>query len=100
MRRLRILSPRRGAERPPANIKDYKGLKKDNLRDNMTTMELALNMLAEATTAEISRTENPQGYVASANIAHRGGQIAGEARLRHKQDIRLYRPLKPQTICH
>lgn len=62
--------------------KDYKGLKKENLRDNMTTMELALNMLAEATTAEISRTENPQGYVASANIAHRGGQIAGEARQR------------------
>lgn len=62
--------------------KDFKGLKKENLRDNMTTMELALNMLAEASTAEISRTENPQGYAASANIAHRGGQIAGEARKR------------------
>lgn len=62
--------------------KDFKGLKKENLRDNMTTMELALNMLAEASTVEISRTENPQGYAASANIAHRGGQIAGEARKR------------------
>lgn len=62
--------------------KDFEGLKKENLRDNMTTMELALNMLAEASTAEISRTENPQGYAASANIAHRGGQIAGEARKR------------------
>ena len=62
--------------------KEYKGLHKENLRDNMTTMELALNMLAEASTAEISRTENPQGYAASANIAHRGGQIAGEARQR------------------
>lgn len=62
--------------------KDYKGLKKESLRDNMTTMELALNMLAEATTAEISRTENPQGFAASANIARRGGKIAGEARQR------------------
>ncbi len=62
--------------------KDFKGLRKESLRDNMTTMELALNMLAEASTAEISRAENPQGYTASANIAHRGGQIAGEARKR------------------
>lgn len=60
--------------------KQFKGLKKENLRDNMTTMELALNMLAEATTAEISRNENPQGFVASAQVARRGGKVAGDAR--------------------
>ena len=42
--------------------KDYKGLKKESLRDNMTGMELILNMLAEGTTTEISKTENPQGF--------------------------------------
>ena len=60
--------------------KKFKGLKKESLRDNMTTMELALNMLAEATTAEISRAENPKGFSKSADIAHRGGAIAGETR--------------------
>lgn len=62
--------------------KQYKGLKKESLRDNMTTMELALNMLAEATTVELSKTENPQGFRESAKIAHQGGQIAGETRAR------------------
>lgn len=60
--------------------KQYKGLKKESLRDNMTTMELALNMLAEATTVELSKTENPKGFRQSAKIAHKGGQIAGETR--------------------
>ena len=62
--------------------KQYKGLKKESLRDNMTTMELALNMLAEATTVELSKSENPKGYRASAKVAHKGGQIAGETRAR------------------
>lgn len=62
--------------------KQYKGLKKESLRDNMTTMELALNMLAEATTVELSKSENPKGYHASAKVAHKGGQIAGETRAR------------------
>ena len=60
--------------------KHLKGLKKESLRDNMTTMELALNMLAEATTAEISRAENPKGLAASAKVAQRGGKIAGNTR--------------------
>lgn len=60
--------------------KHLKGLKKESLRDNMTTMELALNMLAEATTAEISRAENPKGFAASAKVAQRGGKIAGNTR--------------------
>lgn len=46
----------------------------------MTTMELALNMLAEATTVELSKSDNPKGFRASAAVAHRGGRIAGETR--------------------
>ena len=60
--------------------KQFKGLKKESLRDNMTTMELALNMLAEATTVELSKTSNPKGFKQSAEVAHRGGKIAGETR--------------------
>ena len=62
--------------------KAFKGLKKESLRDNMTTMELALNMLAEAATAEISRAENPKGFKQSANVALKGGKIAAETRTR------------------
>lgn len=62
--------------------KDFKGLKKESLRDNMTTMELALNMVAEAATVEISKAENPKGFRQSANIAHKGGKIAADTRAR------------------
>ena len=60
--------------------KKFKGLKKENLRDNMTNIELALNILAEASTTEISKAQNPKGFHQSAEVARRGGQIAGEAR--------------------
>lgn len=60
--------------------KNLKGLKKENLRDNMTNLELVLNMLAEVTTTEISKNENPHGMEQSKAIAKRGGEIAGEAR--------------------
>ncbi|MCI6272643.1 MAG: phage antirepressor protein, partial [Erysipelotrichaceae bacterium] len=60
--------------------KDYKGLKKENLRDNMTTLELVLNMLAEATTTELTNTTNPQGLEENKKIAKRGGSIAGNTR--------------------
>lgn len=60
--------------------KYFKGLKKESLRDNMTTMELALNMVAEAATVEISQTENPQGFNESAKVAHKGGKIAADTR--------------------
>ncbi|NDK08956.1 hypothetical protein EOM39_07005 [Candidatus Gracilibacteria bacterium] len=60
--------------------KDYKGLKKENLRDNMTNLEIVLNMLAEATTTEISKTENPNGLQESRKVAKRGGNVAGQAR--------------------
>ena len=60
--------------------KDFKGLKKENLRDNMTTLEIVLNMLAEATTTELTKTNNPQGLAENKQVAKRGGSIAGNAR--------------------
>ena len=60
--------------------KQFKGLKKESLRDNMTNIELALNILAEASTTEISKAQDPQGFGEAAEIARRGGEIAGEAR--------------------
>lgn len=60
--------------------KILKNLKNENLRDNMTNIELVLNMLAEASTSEISKQENPKGFEKSKNIARRGGKVAGAAR--------------------
>ena len=60
--------------------KRLKGLKKENLRDNMTDLEIAIKMLTEATTTQISRNENPEGMSESAGIARRGGAVANEAR--------------------
>lgn len=60
--------------------KQYKGLKTESLRDNMTNLELVLNMLAEATTTEISKERKPQGTVANRKIAAEGGEIVGNTR--------------------
>ena len=60
--------------------KEYKGLKKENLRDNMTNQELVLNMLAEMATTDISKARNPQNFTEHADTARRGGSIAKEAR--------------------
>lgn len=63
--------------------KDYKNLKnikKGNLRDNMSTLELTLNQLAEATTTELTKTYNPQGFDENEKITRQGGKIAGDAR--------------------
>ena len=60
--------------------KQLKGLKKENLRDNMTDLEIAINMLAEATTTQISKNENPKGMAESAGITRRGGAVANDAR--------------------
>ena len=61
--------------------KNHKGLKKENLRDNMSTLELVLNMLAEATTTEISKQKQPESFEESRMVAIEGGEAAGEARL-------------------
>ena len=60
--------------------KNLKGLKKENLRDNMTNLELVLNMLAEATTTEISKENNPVTFADNKKIAKKGGEIAGNTR--------------------
>ena len=60
--------------------KNYKGLKKESLRDNMTNTELILNMLGEVATTEISKSDNPHGFEESKKVAHDGGSIAGNAR--------------------
>ncbi len=65
------------------NTKEYKvlkGLKKENLRDNMTNTELILNMLAEASTKDISQAKNPRNFTESKKVAKQGGTIAGNAR--------------------
>ena len=60
--------------------KNLKGLKKENLRDNMTTLELVLNMLAEATTTEISKQKAAEGLRENVEVARSGGKVAGDAR--------------------
>tara|TARA_Y100000310_G_C20693549_1_gene823961 strand:- start:3153 stop:4004 length:852 start_codon:yes stop_codon:yes gene_type:complete len=71
-------------------VKEYKklkNLKKENLRDNMTNLELVLNMLAEATTTEISKKEQPNSLRANKHVAKRGGRIAGNTRKEIEQQI-------------
>ncbi len=65
--------------------KIFKGLKKENLRDNMTNLELVLNMLAEATTTEISKENNPKTFEDNKRIAKKGGEIAGDTRKKIEQ---------------
>ncbi len=60
--------------------KNYKGLKKENLRDNMTNLELIFSMLGEAATTEITKSENPIGFIENKKVSRKGGQIAGDAR--------------------
>ena len=67
--------------------KEFKGLRKENLRDNMTNVELMLNGLAEAAATEMSKRENPKGFVENANIAHRGGNVAHVAREQLEQEL-------------
>ena len=67
--------------------KKYKGLHKENLRDNMTNIELVLNMLAEVTTTGISKNEKPQTFEQNKEIAKRGGNIAKNARKEYEQEL-------------
>ena len=67
--------------------KDFKGLKKQNLRDNMSTTELILNMLAETATKDIANTSNPQGLEENKKVAKRGGHVAKVAKETLEQEI-------------
>ncbi|MBT4287425.1 MAG: hypothetical protein HOD92_08795 [Deltaproteobacteria bacterium] len=68
------------ADKSVKDYKKFKGLKKQNLRDNMTNLELVLNMLAEASTTEISKNKNPSSFIENKVIARQGGHVAGTAR--------------------
>ncbi len=75
--------------------KELKGLKKENLRDNMTNIELVLNMLAEVTTTTLSRQEQPEGFDESKNVAIRGGKVANTAREEYEKTtgVKVVSPL-------
>ena len=84
-------------------IKEYKNikdLKKENLRDNMTNLELVLNMLAETSTTELSKKEKPKTFVASKKIARKGGEVAGNARrdLENKLGNSVISPLNAKGL--
>ena len=71
------------------SVKEYKqlkGLKKENLRDNMTNIELVLNMLAEVTTTAISKQENPKTFEENKKVARRGGNVANDAKKRIEEE--------------
>jgi len=77
------------------DYKEMKGLKKENLRDNMTNLELVLNMLAEVTTTAISRSRQPESFEQSRDIAIEGGSVAGSARreIEHRTGRPVVSPL-------
>lgn len=64
----------------PSEYKKYKGLKRQNLRDHMNVLESLFSQLGEAATTEITKAENPQGFIPNKSVSQRGGRIAGEAR--------------------
>lgn len=74
------------ADKTAKEYKQFKGLKKENLRDNMTNKELVLNMLAELSTKEISESTQPETFSDHKDVARRGGNIAREARLRLEEE--------------
>ena len=69
------------ADKSVKQYKNFKGLRKQNLRDNMTNLELVLNMLAEASTTEISKEQNPKGLSENKKVAKKGGNVAKQARI-------------------
>lgn len=66
--------------------KRFEGLRQENLRDNMSTTEIILNMLAETATKDISKQDQPQSFAESQQVARRGGRIAGNARKELEQE--------------
>lgn len=82
--------------------KQFKGLKKESLRDNMTNMEIALNMLAEASATELSKQRNPQGFNQQKRVAKDGGSVAKAARtqLESKLGHKVISPAKASDYLH
>lgn len=75
------------SDKTTRDYKEYKGLKKENLRDNMTNTELILNMLAEASTTELSKKHQPQTFQENISVAIKGGNVAKSARQQLEQDL-------------
>lgn len=88
------------ADKSTKEYKRFKGLKKENLRDNMTNKELVLNMLAELSTKEISQVSDPETFDDHKDIARRGGSIAREARMRLEEETGqvVISPLNAKTV--
>jgi DNA-damage-inducible protein D len=70
----------------PSQYKKLKGLKRENLRDHMTDLELIFSMLSEASTTHITKVEHPDGFIENKNVARRGGNVAGIARKKLEQE--------------
>lgn len=64
----------------PSEFKQIKNLKRENLRDHMTDLELLFSMLGEASTTEIVKTQHPKGFIENKKAAKKGGKVAGDAR--------------------
>lgn len=81
-------------------FKEHKNLKKENLRDNMTNLELVLNMLAEATTTEISKEKKPKDFIENKIIAKQGGTIAGNTRkaIEAKSGKKIVSPMNAKKV--
>ena len=75
------------ADRTTKSYKQFKGLKKENLRDNMTNIELALNTLAEASVTEISKQRRPKGFQQNVKVARSGGSVAKAARTQLEKQL-------------
>lgn len=88
------------ADKTAKEYKQFKGLKKENLRDNMTNKELVLNMLAELSTKEISESHNPQDFEDHVEIARQGGSVARNARieLEEKTGQKVVTPLNAKSM--
>lgn len=80
--------------------KEFKGIKKENLRDNMTNVELVLNMLAEVTTTDISRQDEPETMLEHKIVARRGGSVAKAARVQYEKQTgkKAVTPLNAENI--
>lgn len=88
------------ADKTAKQYKEFKGLKKENLRDNMTNKELVLNMLAELSTKEISEVTNPDDFSQHEDVARRGSNIARQARLKLEAETgkKVVSPLNAKKI--
>lgn len=88
------------ADKTAKEYRQFKGLKKENLRDNMTNTELILNMLAEAATTDLSKEKNPTGFGENVQIAQEGGEVARAAReqLESKLGHSVISPLNAKSV--